>query len=578
MTQRRLWSACITAAFGLLLLPAAAQAHAILEKTSPERGADLREQPQQVSFFFNEPVESEFGAVRVFNSSGEEVQTGDVLRPGGDDKGVATALEPDLPDGTYTATYRVISADSHPVSGGFIFSIGKPDQGGAPVAELLDDQSGPGTDSAQFVVDRWVGYAATAVLVGALLFLVAAWRPSLGRSRERELDADSTSIAFERRLRQILGAATIAGLLSGLLALPIQASTAAGVSFFKGFDPDLISQVLDTRFGTLAAVRSIAWFLLLLLVWLAPRGVWGSSKRLAAVMAIPVAALILAPGLSGHASTQSPTALLLPADAIHLAAMSVWLGGLVALLFAVPAGTRLLPPPSRSPIISGCLERFSPLALASVLALALTGTVQAIVEVGSFPALVDTGFGRAVLAKILLLAVLVGLGWSNRNRLMPAIRRIVASGNPLAAIGRRLRNNLRAEVALISVVLAVSALLVGYAPSSDTAEGPVSGSVSVGDAYLEYTVEPATVGSNQLHLYLFDAEDGSQFDPKEVMATASLPDHDIGPLEIDLRHAGPGHYTTSAADFGVAGDWQVSVAVRTSRFDEDDADFDVPIE
>ena len=115
MRRRRNLLAAIAPALALIamLAPAAAQAHAVLERTVPERGADLRQQPAQVAFFFNEPVESEFGSVRVFDSSGEEVQSGSVLRPGGRPDAVAVALEPDLPDGSYTATYRVISADGH---------------------------------------------------------------------------------------------------------------------------------------------------------------------------------------------------------------------------------------------------------------------------------------------------------------------------------------------------------------------------------------------------------------------------------------------------------------------------------
>ena len=562
--------------FLLLLAPTAASAHAILESTSPERGADVRQQPQQVAFYFNEPVETEFGAVRVFDSSGDEVQTGAVLRPGDDGKGVATALRPDLPDGTYTATYRVVSADSHPVSGGFVFSIGKPDQGGAPISKLLDDQSGPGTDSAAFVIDRWLGYAAVAIFIGGIIFLLAVWRRALAASDTGE-EAAAAASAFERRLRIIARIAALAGAASALLALPIQASTAAGVSLGEGFDGDLISQVLDTRYGTLAAIRAVAWLAIAAFVWFAPLSAWGRPRLLAAAVAIPTLALLLAPGLAGHAYTQSPSWLLLPSDFVHLAGMSVWAGGLVAFVFVVPAGSRALPAQRRSNLVSACLDRFSPLALGSVIALAATGTIQAIVEVGSFPALVDTGFGRAVLAKIVLLLVLIGLGWANRNRLMPAIRRLAEAAEPLGRLGRTLRANLRIEVALIGLVLVASALLVGYAPSSESAKGPVSGSVTLGSSYLEYTVEPATVGFNQIHLYLFDADDGSQLDPKEVTATASLPDRDVGPLEIDLRKAGPGHYTTSAAQFGIAGDWELSVAVRTSRFDQNEADLTVPI-
>ena len=80
-------------------------------------------------FRFNEPVESAFGALRVFDAKGERVDVGATERPGGDGEAVAVRLRPDLPDGSYTATYRVVSADSHPISGGFVFTVGKGGRG-----------------------------------------------------------------------------------------------------------------------------------------------------------------------------------------------------------------------------------------------------------------------------------------------------------------------------------------------------------------------------------------------------------------------------------------------------------------
>ena len=127
----------------LALLPATASAHALLKATTPERGARLDAAPEQVSLRFSEPVEAEFGAVRVFDSDGREVQTGRTFHPGDRGAEVAVRLRDGLGEDGYTVTYRVISADSHPVSGGFVFVVGDAPAPSTTVGELLgDDDTG----------------------------------------------------------------------------------------------------------------------------------------------------------------------------------------------------------------------------------------------------------------------------------------------------------------------------------------------------------------------------------------------------------------------------------------------------
>lgn len=571
---------CVLAA----LAPSHASAHAILEDSAPQRGADLKHPPDEVSFHFNEPVETSFGAIRVFDSSGTEVQTGELHDVDGDGSRIAVPLPGDLADGTYTATYRVVSADSHPVSGGFVFSIGRPDDGSVPLSQLLDD-GGAGSGSIPFVIDRWLGYAATGLLIGGFAFLLLAWRPALRRLEPEE--AAAARAGFAPRMRWLLGLAAGIGLLAALLSLPLQVAGATGVPFGEALSPDSLGEVLGTRFGTLQAVRAVAFALLALLIALAWRPAAGAAAGaanrtrlgrgtlLAAVP--PLLALLVVPGLSGHASTQDPTAVLLPADIVHVAAMSVWIGGLASLLVGVAGATARLRADRRSTLLHAALARFSPLALGSVVALALTGALQAIFELGSVPALIETGFGRAVLIKVVLLVGLAVLGYLNRNRIIPRLAELASGARSPGGPGVLLRRNLRLEVGGIAAVLAATAVLVGYAPPAELASGPVSGSVTLGDAYLEYTVDPATVGSNDVHIYLFDADDGTQLDPREVTADATLPDHDVGPIEIDLTRAGPGHYVARGAPFGINGDWTVDVHVRSSRFDEDDARLEVPI-
>jgi copper transport protein len=164
----------------LLVLPQAAAAHAVLIATAPERGAQLETAPQRVEFRFSEPVEAGFGALRVFDAEGERVDEGELVQPGGDSDEIGVALRGDLPDGSYTATYRVISADSHPVSGGFVFTVGE--GGSAPaatVAELIEEgDAGPAT-SVAFGAVRALSYLAIGLAAGGVIFLAAVWLPGL---------------------------------------------------------------------------------------------------------------------------------------------------------------------------------------------------------------------------------------------------------------------------------------------------------------------------------------------------------------------------------------------------------------
>jgi copper transport protein len=303
------------------------------------------------------------------------------------------------------------------------------------------------------------------------------------------------------------------------------------------------------------------------------------SAGVLAALAIPAALLAITPALAGHATTQSPVAALFPLDVIHVLAMSVWIGGLVALLFVVPAATRRLDPPERSRLLAAVLVRFSPIALACVVALAATGVVQALIDMGwSLSALTDTPFGRAVLIKVALLAVLVGLGAVNRQRVVPGLRRLADGGEPPGAAGRLLRRTLRGEVALLVVVLGVTSALVSYAPPVATASGPVSRTTRMGPIELQTTVDPARVGANTMHVYLFDAKSGAAYTrTKELTVKAALPSKRIAGLAVTMHQAGPGHYVADAFQLVPAGDWQITVTDRVSDFDEYTGTLKVPV-
>ena len=115
----------------LALVPAAG-AHARLITTEPANDAVLEQSPRFVLLRFDEPVETAFGAIRVYDSRARRVDAGKVERPS--EKEARIKLERRLARGTYTATWRVVSADGHPVSGAFVFHVGAPSANPAGVA------------------------------------------------------------------------------------------------------------------------------------------------------------------------------------------------------------------------------------------------------------------------------------------------------------------------------------------------------------------------------------------------------------------------------------------------------------
>jgi copper transport protein len=581
--------------------PAAASAHARLEGTVPPQGAVVKTEPAAVIFEFDEPVEGNFGAVRVYDAAGERVDEGDAFHPDGEGPRLGVHLKPGLPDGSYTATYRVVSADGHIVSSGYVFSIGK--EGKAPtetVGELIGGSGNGKVTEVAYGLARGLEYVAIALAVGGFAFLLVCWLPAVGAAGVGEGSRRAASAAFASRLRRILLIAALLGLIATAAQLILEGAEAAGISGFAAIRATIIEETLETNFGTVWGLAFLAWVLVALLspfltqsVSAAPAnprsGSPGGSgdprtnlpavregggplvRPLAALLiAVPLAYLILCPALAGHGSSQSPEILNFPVNVIHVGAMAVWLGGLGALLLVLPAATRAaLDATDRSRLLAGPLARFSTLALVMVALIMVTGLIQAYVYVRHLGDLLSTGYGRAVLAKFLLLLAVIGLAAYNRNVLVPKLRRIAELGGSPGLPGVLLRRALRGEVALLAIVLGVTAALASYAPPVNAQSGPFSTTTTVGPTTLEMDVDPARVGANQIHVYFFDSKTGAPYKAgKELTVTATLPDKSIGPLPLEVQGAGPGHWVVPNALLNAPGDWTIALTLRVSEFDQ----------
>lgn len=537
--------AAAAAVLALLAAAPAALAHATLVGSSPADETVLDASPAGVVVRFDEQVEASFGAVRVYDADAKRVDDGSTGRP--DVRSASTALRPDLPDGTYTVAWRVVSADGHPVRGAFVFHVGAPGANAAGVGAEVLGEGTPRSVTVSFDVVRGVATGALLLAAGGVLALALVLGGAAARVRRGLLG-------------WIVGLASLCGLAS-LAAVLLQGMTASGLGPGEVLTGPVLADVVGTRVGQAWLGRAVAAVALACLAaWLRRRPRPGLGLDAAVVLSV---VLCLAPAVGGHARVNGPVAFL--TDAVHVLAAAVWVGGLAAVGLAI-----WLAGPDRRALVARALPRFSTAALVSVGVLLACGVVNGYLQVRSWDALVHTTYGKLVLVKAALLVPLVLLGAYQRLRAVPAAR----AGRPMPGFVRAAAH----ELGLMAAVVGVTAVLAAEPPARAVVQpsGPFSTFAALGALELDVTVDPARRGANEVHLYLLDAT-GRPTDVDALELEATLPDRGVGPLAIDARRLAPGHWTAPAARLPLPGTWQVRVVVRQGELDQSETTIAVPV-
>ncbi|MGY1640152.1 copper resistance protein CopC [Geodermatophilus sp. SYSU D00703] len=562
---------------GVVTAPPAA-AHAELVSTDPGEGARLAEVPAEVTLTFSEGVSLGAGYARVLTSDGERADAGTAAVDGAT---LSVPLRTGLPDDGYLVTYRVVSADSHPISGAYSFVVGDGEL--VPAGSSAGEADSDPVVAALLPVARWLGYAGLALGLGVPVLLLAGWPAGWASPR----------------LHRLVTGGLVAVAAGAVVTFLLQGPYAAGSGLGSVVDPALLGATASSVNGLTLLARAVLAGALLLALW--PSWATGRApERSVAVLAgLAAAGLVVATAAVGHPVAGAWPVLAVAAATVHTAAMAVWLGGLVGLLAGVlredaPAAdlARALPP-------------FSRLAAGSVTALVVTGVVQSVREVGSPAALVTTTYGWLLVAKlglVLLLLAAAGISrvWVQQHlgiaRSRPAGRRRVtahafsATAGPephpvvASAAGARaevqaeaaaverpvLRRAVLAELGIAVVVLAVSSVLVGTPPARAEVAQPVDVTLPLRtaegtDGSVQVSVDPATAGPNTLHVYLFD-QAGQLAQPVDIRVTLTEPEQEIGPIDVALEPGGPGHYVGDGMAIPGAGTWTLAVTVRLDEF------------
>jgi copper transport protein len=596
-----------------------ALAHSTLISTEPVRDRVLEHPPEHVLLRFDEPVETALGSLAVYDGEGERVDAEKITRPS--PESVRVAIDQELERGTYTVAWRVISADSDPINGAWVFHVQERGAQSAGVAaQVLEDT--PFTVSAFYLGGRFVEFALLLLCVGGVAALVYALRSAAGPIR--------------RRLLGILAALAAVLTVMALLGLGLQAAAAGGGTLANGFQWDAISSVADTRYGHFALARAGLAAVLCAVALVARRGVgadgvdgadgadgavdgangagYGSRfERGRAATNGPATGALLEHGRAGGEGhpggtlaersrvrtqagpAQAPVAqqrsqkgrhgvaaptvvmLLLAAGLVFTPGLSghasvTGIGSVIADAAHVQAAAAwtgalafvvlalVMARGRRWELAAASVPRFSTMAVVSVAILLIAGTVNGYLQVRAWRGLWETEYGILLLIKVGLVLPLLALGAYNNRFAVPRLREQIAS----VVERRRFLRLAGVELVIMLAVVGVTAGLVNAPPARTEISMHEASEMELrlGPMRASLEVMPGAVGSNEIHLEFMRGR------PDEVRVSARLRSKGIGPLRYRARSGmEPNTYVVRRANLAPAGEWELRIEARRGDFD-----------
>jgi copper transport protein len=504
----------VVAAMAITLDPAQqAAAHASLLSTLPADGVTIPTAPKTFELEFNEPVSPL--VMRLIRPNGQAAALTNVKA---EDRTVTIAAPEMTEAGSYVLSWRVVSADGHPVGGVVSFAVGYPSSSVvAPTAEGATAVHAA-IWAAQFVlaIGLFIG-------VGGAFFV--AW------------------LAGKRPVprQRIFVAVMTCALAATLVSIPLQGLDALAEPLGDAFRPEVWSAGFGTSWGVTAVIAAAT-----LVAGLLALGLDNSAVTRALAM-LALAGIGLALVASGHASTAMPRFVTIPAAFLHGVCVAFWIGSLLPLTFAVRAGD------------SVALERFSRLIPVPLVLLIATGVALAYVQLDRLDALWTTDYGRVLSIKIALVLVLLVLAALNRYALVP---RLALSG------ARRLVAVIAAEFVLAVTILGIVGLWRFTPPPVALAAAETTFIHFHGErAMASINLTPERGRGASLSIAVTDTDE-RPITAKEVEIVIWNPGAGIEPIRRTAISEGDGEWRVAGLHIPIGGVWRMRVEILISDFDK----------
>lgn len=481
----------------------------------------MQQPPDAVSIVFGETPDPKLSSITVVSSTGTDVDAGATAVGSGNPAELKVALKPQLSNGVYTVTWKTVSTvDGHLATGSFAFGIGVSAASIPKTAAVV----GANPPSPFAVVARLILYAGLITVLGALVLGVYAFA------------------VLPTRLRRIVVVGAAAA-LAGTIAVVAAQAYSAGVG---------IAAVFASSLGRSLLARAAPALVLLFAAIALSR-----SKRGGRVLAILAAAAALAAMavdvLNSHAAAQGPMLLNEFAQWLHIVAVGVWIGGVVAL--AVLLTRRAA---DRDPHV---VRRLSALAGVGIVVVAITGVFRSVIEIQTWGNLVGTAFGALVLLKAGLLLLLGGLGALNRYGYIPRLPGTI----------HRIRRVVTTESVIALGAVTVAAALVNVAPPAAYAAAAAATPANIVTTGSDYattvkatlTVTPGTAGFNAFDMRVADYNTGGDVQADRVVLQLTQPFRpSLGTSTLPLTRQSDGRFAARAGNLSLPGIWEVAAIIE----------------
>lgn len=574
-----------------------ALAHAIVTHSVPDDGAIIGQAPREVRLWFSEPFSPQATQVQLLNDQGT-VLPGVMARADERDPTLLIVSVPQLTEGVYNVIFSTLSAaDGHPTRGHLVFQLrpGATASAGAKVASAALPATAPWEAAV-----RGLNFAALAALVGALAVNLLLFAPR--RMPRSDLPGVDDALAMARQRIWRWGFAwALAGLVIGIALLWMSAELLAMPSVGSGRIDALIAALklfLRSSAGAGWVARQLTLVALaagLLALGRRKRGVTtaGSQERatvdvLAWAAAVLAVLLLVIQALSGHAiAVRSGTGLSVLVDTLHLLAASLWVGGLLSLAVGVlPLALPGRGTPGYDALMHAAWAPFGALAALSMGVLVASGLLNTSKEIVSVDGVLATIYGRTLIIKLALVALVALVGLLNSIALHPRL------SAPLAARLRRPPGwrpvSLQRLPLLIGVELATAMLVLlatGLLTSSPPPNGPEfappqgpAGSTSavrqIDDLNIVFQAKPNRPGDN---VFVVDVASTRRPAPAPILRVIlrfTYQGQQVGVVTANAQQITENKYELSGPQLSLAGPWRVDVAVRRKGLEDSVASFD----
>lgn len=513
----------------LLIVPVQhVSAHAYLENSNPADQSHIQTAPEKVTLVFNEEIEADFPLIEVKDSSGKQVETGKTTVSKKNNHMVEASLPADLKADVYSVSWRVVSADGHAVTGIISFKLGDT-KATFQAAEVPSS----GTDLQISSIQKAILYIGFSLFIGVLLF-------GLGLYPRKEQITEKIS----GRLKKVTWIALALLGVALFMQLFIQTSITTGVSISESFGPSKLVAFLTTKTGYIWNSELIVWLLLaiftIMMFFKKKQWSWFSLLTESALIGY----LIFAKAQNGHAAASADKIVSISADMLHMIAASVWVGGILVLLFVLPQTGKA----------REVWSRFAIVAIIAVASILVSGLLMAVMNLGQMANLFTTNYGKILLFKIglFLLMALLGLGHyiyiKLKNQRLPF-------------------KTILMELIIGTIILVVASVLTNVQTPPPPAPKAFDETIAAeGEkAKINLRVEPATVGQNQFIITFTSADGSAKTDFEQVTITTKSTKTDEKST-FQAKLANDTQYFAEGLYINQTGKWEITVHGLTKDF------------